>query len=135
MAFSIRNPPAPIQQSPKPTRNPFPPAGKFHTPSPHPLCDATVSISFDGMNVRQSFAIPRGSEGPPGPIGAPGEVTIAQLSAAIAAAIAETPRNINTLLPYTGTFSDPPTQTEMQDFAAYVEAMRRALVRWCAKIA
>lgn len=29
---------------------------------------------------------------------------------------------------YTGSFSDPPTQSEMQSFAAYVESLRAALV-------
>jgi len=33
------------------------------------------------------------------------------------------------LVPYGGSFSDPPTQGEMQDFAAWVESSRAALVR------
>ncbi len=33
------------------------------------------------------------------------------------------------IAPYAGSFSDPPTQAEMQSFAAYVESLRAALER------
>ncbi len=42
---------------------------------------ATVTVSFDGTNVHFTYGIPRGAEGVQGP---PGEVTAAQLTAAIA---------------------------------------------------
>ena len=73
-------------------------------------------------SVHFSFGIPRGQEGPQG---APGEVTSQQLSDAISG----TARNPNGIGAYGGSFSDPPTQAEMQDFAAYVESLRQALLR------
>ncbi len=63
-----------------------------------------------------------GAQGEPGP---PGEVTQGQLDSAIAT----TALNPTGIGPYPGTFSDPPTLAEMQDFAAYVETLRGALVR------
>ena len=84
--------------------------------------NATVSTSFDGSNVHFDFGIPRGDEGLPGP---PGEVT----QAALDAAIATTAQNPSGIAPFTGSFSDPPTQAEMQDFAAWAESLRAALVR------
>ena len=87
-----------------------------------PGLNATVATSFDGANVHFSFGIPRGQEGPQG---APGEVT----QAALDGAIAGTARNPNGIGAYGGSFSDPPTQAEMQDFATYVEILRAALVR------
>ena len=68
---------------------------------------------------------PQGDPGPPGPQGAAGEVTAQQL----ADAIAGTARNPNGIGPFGGGFSDPPTQAEMQAFAAYVETLRAALLR------
>ena len=68
---------------------------------------------------------PGGPQGPQGEPGAPGEVSQAQLDAAIAG----TPNNPSGIAPFSGTFSDPPTPAEMQDFAAWSEALRAALVR------
>jgi len=57
-------------------------------------------------------------------------VTNQQLSDAVNNAIGGTARNLNGVFgAYLGTFSDPPTQAEMQDYVAYVEAMRQASVR------
>jgi len=44
-------------------------------------------------------------------------------------AIATAAANPSAIGPFAGTFSDPPTQTEMEDFAAYVETLRVALIR------
>jgi len=41
--------------------------------------------------------------------------------------IATTALNPSGIAPYAGSFSDPPTQTEMQDFAAWAETLRAAL--------
>ena len=68
---------------------------------------------------------PPGPQGEPGPQGPPGEVTEAQLESAMAT----TALNPNAVGPYTGAFSDPPTQAEMQDFAGYVETLRISLTR------
>ena len=43
--------------------------------------------------------------------------------------IAGTANNPASVGPYTGDFSDPPTQSEMRAFAAYVESFRQALIR------
>ena len=56
---------------------------------------------------------------------APGEVTAATL----ATAIASTAQNPTALAPFPGIFSDPPTQAEMNAFAAYVETLCAALIR------
>src|SRR5260370_276877 len=68
---------------------------------------------------------PQGDQGPAGPQGPQGEVSNQQL----ANAIAGTAQNPSTIGPYGGSFSDPPTQAEMQSFAAYVETLRAALLR------
>ncbi|MEQ1854229.1 MAG: hypothetical protein ABMA01_21875, partial [Chthoniobacteraceae bacterium] len=81
-----------------------------------PGSNATVSVTFDGANVHFTFGIPAGS---------PGEVT----NAALDAAIDTTALNPSGIGPFGGSFSDPPTQAEMQSFAAYVETLRVALVR------
>jgi hypothetical protein len=83
---------------------------------------ATVSVSFDGTNVHFTFGLPAGADGADG---APGEVT----NAALDAAIATTAQNPSSIGPYTGTFSDPVTQAEMQAYAAWVESFRAATVR------
>ena len=48
---------------------------------------------------------------------------------ALDGAIAGTANNPSGVGPYTGGFSDPPTQAEMYDFAGYVESLRGALAR------
>jgi hypothetical protein len=63
--------------------------------------------------------------GDPGPQGPPGEVSQAQLDAAISGKA----NNPSGIAPYAGTFSDPPPRAEMQDFAAWTESLRAALVR------
>ncbi|MEQ1862969.1 MAG: hypothetical protein ABMA13_23860, partial [Chthoniobacteraceae bacterium] len=83
---------------------------------------ATVSVNFDGTNVRFVFGLPRGSDGAQGP---PGEVSAAQL----AAAIADTARNPNTVGAFPGTFSDPPTKAEMDAYVAWNEARWQSAVR------
>ena len=80
---------------------------------------ATVGVSFDGTNVHLTFGIPAGADG------APGEVT----NAALATAISTTAQNPSGIAPFAGSFSDPPTQAEMQAFAAHVETLRAAMVR------
>ncbi len=66
-----------------------------------------------------------GPPGPEGPQGPPGEVTLAQLEGAIAG----TAVNPEAVGPFGGSFSDPPTQAEMEAFAAWVETLRAALQR------
>ena len=52
-------------------------------------------------------------------------MTAAQLDDAVGG----TACNPDAVVPYSGSFSDPPTQPEMQAFATYVETLRAALVR------
>jgi len=106
----------------------------------NPGDSATVDASFDGTNVHLTFGLPRGNDGNQGPQGADGpqgpqgndgpQGPVGEVSnAALATAIAGTAQNPTGITPFTGTFSDPPTQGEMQAFAAYVESLRAALVR------
>ncbi len=98
---------------------------------------ATVDASIVAGVLHLSFGIPEGmqgaagtngtngadgSQGPQGPMGA---VTPQNLDDAIVT----TARNPIGIGPFTGTFSDPPTQAEMQAHAAYLEDFRQALVR------
>ena len=103
-----------------------------------PGANATVTSFFDGSNAHLSFGLPHGLDGTngnaggPGPKGDqadPGEVTAQQLTDALNNALAGTARNSASLAAYPGTFSDPPTQAEMQAFAACVEAMGAPLLR------
>ncbi len=95
---------------------------------------ATVVASIVAGVLHLSFGIPQGAagtngtngaDGAQGPQGPMGAVTPQNLDDAIAT----TARNPNALGPFTGTFSDPPTQAELVAFAAYVEEMRGDLVR------
>ena len=89
---------------------------------------ASVEVGFDGSNVHFTFGIPRGADGHDGNDGgqgSPGEVSQGQLDGAIGG----TANNPGGIAPFTGTFSDPPTQAEMQNFAAWSETLRAALVR------
>ena len=86
----------------------------------------------EGPEGPQGEAGPEGPEGPSGgppgpegPQGPPGEVTLAQLEGAIAG----TALNPSEVGPFTGGFSDPPTQAELEAFAAWAESLRVALVR------
>jgi hypothetical protein len=74
-------------------------------------------VYFNGRDRYFTFGIPR--EDP----GLPVEVTQGRLDAAIAG----TALNPSGVGLYSSTFSDPPTQAEMQDFAAYVETLHVAL--------
>jgi hypothetical protein len=56
-------------------------------------------------------------------------VTNQQMTDAINGAVAGTADNPTSIGPFGGSFSDPPTQAEMQAFAAYVESLRAALIR------
>lgn len=83
---------------------------------------ATVSVIFDGSNVRFTFGLPAGADGVAGP---PGEVTNADLTSAIAGTSANT-NAVNTL---NLTASDPPSQSEVQAIATKVDELIMALRR------
>ena len=46
-----------------------------------------------------------------------------------AVSVGGTTHNPSSIGPFTGTFSDPPTQAEMQAFAAWGESLRQAQIR------
>jgi hypothetical protein len=74
---------------------------------------ATVGVSFDGSNVRFTFAIPRGNDGSNGSDGSqgpPGEISQAQLDSAISGTSANT-NSVSTL--DTG-FADPDMEAMRQ---------------------
>ena len=92
---------------------------------------AWVSSTFDGTDVHLTFGIPegypgaQGQQGEPGPQGPAGEVTNAQLSAAISGT-AVNPMNIS---PLYISISDPPTQSEVQQILSRMNDLISALYR------
>ncbi len=97
----------------------------------NPGDNATVSVFFDGSNVRFQFGIPRGSngtngnDGAPGAQGPPGEVTSAQLTAAING----TSMNSNGVATLDTVPSDPPTFADYEALRAKVNELIGALRR------
>ncbi|MBL9133503.1 MAG: hypothetical protein JNG86_19990 [Verrucomicrobiaceae bacterium] len=86
--------------------------------------NASVSVNFDGTNVRFIFDIPRGNDGTagaPGNDGAPGEVTLAQMKAATSA----NTNNVATL--DTPFINDPPTPADLETLRAKVNELILAL--------
>ena len=78
-----------------------------------------------GATGNAGDAGPQGPQGSPGPEGPPGEVTLAQLDAAIAG----TSSNSNGVALLGLVVSDPPTQAEMQALADKVDELITALRR------
>jgi len=90
---------------------------------------ATVSLDFDGTDVDFSFRIPRGSDGSDGAAGAdgpPGDVSAADL----AAAIDGTSANSNAVATLDTPFADdPPTLADLETLRAKLNEMINALRR------
>ena len=91
--------------------------------TPGPGQSASVSVFFDGSNVRFSFAIPQGAQGEQGIQGAQGEVTNATMGDAISSAIEGTPKNTNGVALLNLTVSDPPTRDEVQAVANKIDEL------------
>ena len=89
---------------------------------------ATVGVSFDGSNVRFTFAIPRGNDGSNGSDGSqgpPGEISQAQLDSAISGTSANT-NSVSTL----GQGADGSyNQAQMQDVLNKLDELINALRR------
>ena len=93
-----------------PTGPPFAQAILDRVTTLDPGQQATVGVSFDGSNVRFTFAIPSGNDGSNGSDGAPGELSQAQLDSAISGTSANT-NSVSTL----GTgFADPDMEAMRQ---------------------
>lgn len=92
---------------------------------------ATVTVNFDGTNVRFTIGIPRGQDGQAGQNGQdgqqgpPGEVTNAQLVSAIATT-AQSPGSVQ---PLALSFSDPPTAAELTQVQDKLNELLNALKR------
>ena len=92
---------------------------------------ATVNASFDGSNVHFTFGIPRGEAGSQGQSGIdgqqgpPGEVSAAQLNAAITG----TSSNSNSVTPLGQTADGSYNPTQMQDLINKVDELINALRR------
>jgi hypothetical protein len=111
------------QGDPGPQGPPFANAVVDNVTTLDPGENASVAASFDGANVRFSFGIPRGQEGPQG---AAGEVSQQNLDDAIAG----TAKNITAVSDLSGlTISDPPTQGEVQQVVDKINELINALRR------
>ena len=98
---------------------------------------ATVSVAFDGTNVRFTFGIPagfngtdgaNGTDGTNGTDGAPGEVSTAQMDAAIASALSGTSANTNAVPTLDIGFAiDPPTLADLETMRAAYNTLVLAL--------
>ncbi len=87
----------------------------------------TVSASFDGTNVHLTFGLTQGNDGAQGQ---PGEVSAAQLNAAVSAAVSTTSNNSNAVTTLDTAFSnDPASLADMElmraKFNELVLALRR----------
>ncbi len=89
-----------------------------------PLSGATVTSTFDGTTVHFEFGIPTG---------VPGEVSAAQLSDAVANALASALSNssasTNGVAPLNLVVASPPTQAQMQALANKVDELILAMRR------
>ena len=85
---------------------------------------ATVSVAFDGTNVRFTFGLPRGNDGTPGPPGndgAPGEISSAQLNDAIQT----TSANSNIVGTLDAPFGDPDAEALRNKLNELITTLRR----------
>ena len=87
---------------------------------------ATVGVSFDGTNVHFAFGIPMGFDGA---AGLPGEVSAADLAAAVTGMTGDSSANSNAVPDLALVISDPPTQAEVQSLADKVQELITALRR------
>jgi len=92
---------------------------------------ATVTVSFDGSNVHFAFTIPRGNDGnqgaqgEAGSQGQPGEVTTADLNAALQMTLNQS-SNVSNAVPKLDTpFGDPDMEALRQKMNELILALRR----------
>ena len=118
----IQNIPAGPQGPEGPQGPPFAQAVVDGVTTLAPGTPAWVTVSYYNSEVHFLFGIPTGDPGTQGP---PGEVTTAQLNAAIAT----TANNPTSIEPLNLTISDPPTQSEVQQMLARMNELIGALKR------
>ena len=95
----------------------------------NPGDSATVGVSFDGVNVRFNFAIPRGQDGSNGIDGQPGEVTNNDLTNAITQAMSSTSANTNGVSTLGQAADGSYNPQQMQDLINKVDELISALRR------
>ncbi len=83
--------------------------------------NASVTVSFDGTNVRFNFEIPQGNDGATGATGQPGEVT----QAALDSAISGTSSNTNAVGTLDTLMADPDDEALRQKLNEFILAGRR----------
>lgn len=94
-----------------------------------PGSPATVGVSFDGSNVRFTFGIPQGNDGPTGATGQPGEVTQTDLNNGLLNNLSQCSNNTNNVSNFGQGADGSYNQTQMQDLINKVDELINALRR------
>jgi hypothetical protein len=90
-----------------------------------PGSPASVSVNFDGTNVRFTFDIPRGQTGDTGATGQPGEVSQTDLQNAVNDALQQCSNNSNAVGTLDAPMADPDAETLRNAYNTLVLALRR----------
>lgn len=94
-----------------------------------PGSPASVGVSFDGSNVRFTFGIPQGNDGPTGATGQPGEVTQTDLNNGLLNNLSQCSNNSNGVGTLGQGADGSYNQTQMQDLINKVDELINALRR------
>lgn len=94
-----------------------------------PGSPATVGVSFDGSNVRFTFGIPQGNDGPTGATGQPGEVSQTDLNNGLQNNLSQCSNNSNGVSTLGQGADGSYNQTQMQDLINKVDELINALRR------
>lgn len=94
-----------------------------------PGSPATVGVSFDGSNVRFTFGIPQGNDGPAGATGQPGEVSLTDLNNGLLNNLSQCSNNTNNVSTLGQGADGSYNQSQMQDLINKVDELINALRR------
>ena len=94
-----------------------------------PGSPATVGVSFDGSNVRFTFGIPQGNDGPTGATGQPGEVTQTDLNNGLLNNLSQCSNNSNGVSTLGQGADSSYNPGQMQDLINKVDELINALRR------
>jgi len=94
-----------------------------------PGSPATVSVSFDGTNVRFTFGIPQGYDGPTGATGQPGEVSQTDLNNGLLNNLSQCSANSNAVSTLGQSADGSYNPSQMQDLINKVDELINALRR------